>query len=164
MQIVGQTEAAYTSQVSDPVSISAASVFPKTINQLEMEAKETSTNLTKLYHSILTTSLDGSTSELTNTLVEVCKKEQEIKFQLMQLRKIHEELTSYNEQSKDVQNSFQYIQNGYLNVEQIVRKVNETVQMKQIEVIKSTIHSKLESTNTSKEVLTNEKEGPIHSE
>lgn len=162
MQIIGQTEATYTSQVPEPVTLSAAFVFPETIKQLEREAKETSSNLIQLYNSILTTSLEGSASELSTKLVEVDKTEQDIKIQLMNLQKIHEELKSYNEQTKVIPQSYQFVASGYQNVAQLVRQVNETIHFQQIDEIKSSIHSKLVATNTSKEVSMNAKEDPVH--
>lgn len=162
MQIIGQTEATYTSQVPEPVTLSAAFVFPETINQLEKEAKENTTNLIQLYNSILTSSIKGSATELSSKLVEVEKAEQDIKVQLMNLQEIYAELKSYDEQTKVVPQSYQYVAIGYQNVAQLVRHVNETIHLQQIDEIKSTIHSKLEATNSNKEVSTDEKENPIH--
>ncbi len=161
MQTVGQTEATFSSQASSEQVVSAAIVFPKTIQQLEIAAKDHSTRANHLYKSIQKTSINGNGSELSNLLTTVLNEEQELNNEIKSLQSIQEQLNSYHNQIHELpeneQNNYEYERKGYQVVNQLIQQLNETINLQKIASIKSTIQTQL---GESKEVINNDTSEP----
>ncbi|PEC49330.1 hypothetical protein COJ46_05450 [Bacillus sp. AFS077874] len=161
MQTVGQTEATFSSQVSTEQVVSAAIVFPKTIQQLEIAAKDHSTRANHLYKTILQTSINGNCSELSSLLTTVLNEEQELNNEIKSLQSIQEQLNSYHNQihelSETEQSNYEYERKGYQVVNQLIQQLNETINLQKIASIKSTIQSQL---GESKEMINNDTSEP----
>ncbi|MEH7611008.1 DUF4047 domain-containing protein [Gottfriedia acidiceleris] len=161
MQTVGQTEATFSSQVSTEQVVSAAIVFPKTIQQLEIAAKDHSTRANHLYKTILQTSINGNCSELSSLLTTVLNEEQELNNEIKSLQSIQEQLNSYHNQihelSETEQSNYEYERKGYQVVNQLIQQLNETINLQKIASIKSTIQTQL---GESKEMINNDTSEP----
>ncbi|MFF3024915.1 DUF4047 domain-containing protein [Gottfriedia sp. NPDC057948] len=161
MQTVGQTEATFSSQVSTEQVVSAAIVFPKTIQQLEIAAKDHSTRANHLYKTILQTSINGNCSELSSLLTTVLNEEQELNNEIKSLQSIQEQLNSYHNQihelSETEQSNYEYERKGYQVVNQLIQQLNETINLQKIASIKSTIQTKL---GESREMINNDTSEP----
>ncbi|PGL69315.1 DUF4047 domain-containing protein [Bacillus sp. AFS055030] len=164
MQTVGQTEATFSSQASSEQVVSAAIVFPKTIQQLEIAAKDHATRANHLYKSILKTSINGTSSELSNLLTTVLNEEQEINNEIKSLQSIGEELNSYHNQIHELpeteQSNYEYERKGYRVVNQLIQQINETINLQKIASIKATIQTQLKE---SKEKINNDFSKPKNS-
>lgn len=147
MQTVGQTEATFSSQASSEQVVSAAIVFPKTIQLLEIAAKDHSTRANHLYESILKASINGTSSELSNLLTTVLNEEHEINNEIKSLQSIQEQLNSYHNQIHELpeseQSNYEYERKGYQVVNQLIQQLNETINLQKIASIKSTIQTQL---------------------
>ncbi|MEH7513197.1 DUF4047 domain-containing protein [Gottfriedia acidiceleris] len=164
MQTVGQTEATFSSQASSEQVISSAIVFPKTIQQLELAAKDHSTRANHLYDSIMKTSITGTDTELSNLLTTVLNEEHEINNEIKSLQSIQEQLNSYHNQIHELpeteQSNYEYERKGYQVVNQLIHQLNETINLQKIASIKSTIQTQL---NESKEKINNDINEPKNS-
>ncbi len=147
VQTIGQTEASYSSQSSSEQVVSAAIVFPKTIDQLETNAKSNAARANNLYDSIMNSTLDASDSELSNLLTKIMNEEHELNSELISLHTIQDQLHSYINQIHELpeteRSSYDYAIKGEEVVNQLLIQVNETIDLQKIETIKSTIHNKL---------------------
>ncbi|UPM53776.1 DUF4047 domain-containing protein [Gottfriedia acidiceleris] len=161
MQTVGQTEATFTSQASSEQVVSAAIVFPKTIQQLEIAAKDHSIRANHLYKSILKKSITGNSSELSNLLTTVLNEEHELNNEIKRLQSIQEQLNSYHNQIHELpeteQINYEYERKGYQNVNQLIQQLNETINLQKIAAIKSTLQTLL---GESKEKINNDTSEP----
>ncbi|WP_129691407.1 DUF4047 domain-containing protein [Gottfriedia acidiceleris] len=161
MQTVGQTEATFSSQASSEQIVSAAIVFPKTIQQLEITAKDHSTRANHIYKSILKTSINGTGSDLSNLLTTVLNEEQELNNEIKSLQNIQEQLNSYHNQIHELpeteQSNYEYERKGYQVVNQLIQQLNETINLQKIAFIKSTIQTQL---GESKEMINNDTSEP----
>ncbi|MEH7347378.1 DUF4047 domain-containing protein [Gottfriedia acidiceleris] len=164
MQTVGQTEATFSSQASSEQVISSAIVFPKTIQQLELAAKDHSTRANHLYDSIMKTSITGTDTELSNLLTTVLNEEHEINNEIKSLQSIQEQLNSYHNQIHELpeteQSNYEYERKGYQVVKQLIHQLNESINLQKIASIKSTIQTQLDE---SKEKISNDINEPKNS-
>ncbi|MFD4705782.1 DUF4047 domain-containing protein [Gottfriedia sp. NPDC058432] len=151
MQTVGQTEATFSSQASSEQVVSAAIVFPKTIQQLELAAKNHSTRANQLYDSIMKISITGTDTELSNLLTTVLNEEHEINNEIKSLQSIQEQLNSYHNQIHELpeteQSNYEYERKGYQVVNQLIHQLNESINLQKIASIKSTIQTQLNESN-----------------
>lgn len=147
MQTVGQTEATFSSQASSEQVVSAAIVFPKTIQQLTTAAKEHSTRANQLYGSIMEVTLTGNEPDLSNLLTNVLNEEHELNSELQSLHTIQDQMNTYHNQIHKLpeteQSSYEFMRKGYQALNQLILQVNETINLQKIENIKSTIQTEL---------------------
>ncbi|ODG92584.1 hypothetical protein BED47_19275 [Gottfriedia luciferensis] len=157
MQTVGQTEATFSSQASSEQVVSAAIVFPKTIQQLATAAKDHSTRANQLYESIMEATLSGSEPELSKLLTNVLNEEHELYGELQSLHTIQDQMDTYHNQIHELpeteQSSYEFERKGYQALNKLILQVNETINLQKIESIKSTIQTEL---NESKEKINND--------
>ncbi|PGS55881.1 DUF4047 domain-containing protein [Bacillus sp. AFS041924] len=148
MQTIGQTEATFSSQASTEQVVSAAIVFPKTIQTHLVAAKVHSSKANQLYESMINTSVNGaSDSELSDLLNNVLNEEQELYEELKSLHTIQEEMNSYQSQiqalSKAERSSYEYVSSSYQEVKQLSLQINKTINLQEIKKIKSSIQEKI---------------------
>lgn len=149
IQIVGQTEASYSSVKSvEPIAISSAFVFPKTIKDLELAAIQISNNMQSLYDPITTLTLSNSSEQLSEQLSQIVEIENGLKNGISTLISIHSELESYqvrvNEQNNDNEvDTYQYVTNGFLHVENIIKDIRTFIHFDKLTALKADIILKL---------------------
>ncbi|MEH7013826.1 DUF4047 domain-containing protein [Neobacillus niacini] len=143
-QLVGETEAAFSSQVSpDSITVSAAFVFPSTIKQMEDRAQKIENSMDNNFKTIVTASPNASLEELHKKLAEVTAIEQELTRQLGTLHDLFEELSTYNMeiQNQGIRNvhTFDYVREGFQQVDRLVKVVHGKIDFSHIEDIRSSI-------------------------
>lgn len=149
VQIVGQTEASYSSVKSvEPIAISTAFVFPKTINELEIAAVQLSNKMQGMYNSIPSFTLSDSIEELSEQLSKISEMEKALNKELSTLLSIRSELDSYqnrvnDQQDKNERHTYQYVTKGFLHVESIIKKIRTTIDFEKLNALKAAIISKL---------------------
>ena len=144
IQIVGETEASFSSQVSsDPIAMSAAFVFPATIKQLEEYAQEIAKLMHVNFETIIATSPGSSLQGLYERLAEITEIEQELNLQLGTLKNVYDEMSTYNNQIHDQGEpdirTFEYVRKGFENTDRILQEVQGTIDFQQLEAVRSTI-------------------------
>ncbi|MCP3738423.1 DUF4047 domain-containing protein [Rossellomorea sp. BNER] len=140
VHIVGETEASFSSQVApEPITISAAFIFPETIKLLEDRADEIADRMHRGYERINTVPVEGSLQELHDSFTEIRSIEQELHQQVTTLQQIYNELSAYYNQTQDKDHTFDYVSEGFRNVDNRLMEVRETIDFQKIETILSSI-------------------------
>jgi hypothetical protein len=143
-QLVGETEAAFSSRFSpDPITMSAAFVFPATIHELEERAQKVSISMKHNVKKIVAPSPDASMEELHRKLDEMTAMEQELTRQLGTLQSLYDEMSAYHMdiQKQEVSNAhtYDYVREGFQHVDRLLKVVQATVDFSKIETIRSSI-------------------------
>ncbi|MFC7786814.1 hypothetical protein ACFQWC_20145 [Rossellomorea sp. GCM10028870] len=143
-QLVGETEAAFSSQVSpDPITMNAAFVFPATIHGIEDRAQKVSKRIDHTFHTIVAPSAKASMEELHKQLEEVRAMEEELTRQLSTMQILYDEMSVYHLdiQKQGVTNvhTYDYVREGFQHVEDMMEEVRATVDFSHIEAIRSSI-------------------------
>ncbi|WP_341357097.1 DUF4047 domain-containing protein [Rossellomorea sp. y25] len=143
-QLVGETEAAFSSRVStDPITMSAAFVFPATIHELEERAQKVSKSMEHTFHTVVAPSPEASMEELHRQLDEVTAMKEELTRQLGTLQNLYDEVSAYH---MDIQNqgvtnahTYDYVREGFQHVAGMLEVVQATVDFSHIEAIRTSI-------------------------
>lgn len=155
-QLVGETEAAFSSQVStDSINMSAAFVFPETIKQLEDRAQEIKHTMENNFETIDETIPNNSLEELHKKLAEVTAVEQELIQELGALHDLHEEMSTYylevQKRGRTNVHTFDYVSDGFQQVGGILKVVQATIDLSHIEAIRNSIHLQIQELEEKKE-------------
>jgi hypothetical protein len=155
-QVVGETEAAFSSQVSpESITMSAAFVFPATIHQIEDRALKAAKSMNNHFKNITAASPGASTEDLHRKLAEVTTIEQELTLQLEVLREMHHELSAYDReiqnQSVEDGQTFVYIREGFQHVDRILSDVEATIDFSHIEAIRSSVQLQIQESEETDE-------------
>ncbi|QHE63275.1 DUF4047 domain-containing protein [Rossellomorea vietnamensis] len=146
-QLVGETEAAFTSQASpDSITMNAAFVFPATIHELEDRAEKVAESMGGNVKTIVPPSPGASKEELQRQLDEVTAMEEELSRQMGILQQLYEEVsTYYREIQKQTEiHTYDYVREGFEHVDTMLKSVQAIVDFSQIEEIRSTILVQME--------------------
>ncbi|UTE77450.1 DUF4047 domain-containing protein [Rossellomorea sp. KS-H15a] len=141
-QLIGETEAAFTSQASpDSITMNAAFVFPATIHELEDRAQKVAESMRENVRIIVPPSPGASGEELLKQLDEVTAMEEELSRQMDILQQLYEEVsTYYREIQKQTEiQPYDYVREGFEHIEGMLKGVQATVEFSQIEEIRSSI-------------------------
>jgi hypothetical protein len=143
-QLVGETEAAFSSQVSpDRITMSAAFVFPATIHELEDRAQKVSKSMEHTFHTIVAPSPKASMEELLRQIDEVTAMEEELTHQLGTLQNLYDEVSAYHTdiQKREVSDvhTYDYVREGYQHISGMLEVVQATIDYSQIEKVRSSI-------------------------
>ncbi|MGM0854741.1 MAG: DUF4047 domain-containing protein [Bacillota bacterium] len=145
LHIVGETEASFSSQdTPKPIIISAAFIFPETIKLLEDRAEEIADRMHLEYERINTVPVEGSLQELHVSFTKIRSIEQELHQQVTTLQQINNELSAYRNQTQDKDHTFDYVSEGFWNVENRLMEVRERIDFQKIETILSSITLQIE--------------------
>jgi Domain of unknown function (DUF4047) len=141
-QLVGETEAAFSSQASpESITMEAAFVFPGTIHKLEDRAQKVAESMTENVKTILPPSPGASRGKLKRQLDEVTAMEEELSSQMGILQELYEEVSAYHRkiQKQTEIHTYDYVREGFKHVEGLLKGVQATVDFSQIEEIRSSI-------------------------
>ncbi|UXH43281.1 DUF4047 domain-containing protein [Rossellomorea vietnamensis] len=139
-QLVGETEAAFTSQASpESITMKAAFVFPGTIQDLEEGAQKVSGDMENTLKKIVAPSPGASMEELERQLEEVTAVEGELTRQMGMLQHLYEEMATYyrgiqQQKAADV-HTYDYVREGFQHIEGLWKEVD----FSHIEEIRSSI-------------------------
>jgi Domain of unknown function (DUF4047) len=141
-QLVGETEAAFTSRASpDSITMNAAFVFPATIHELEDRAQKVAESMRGNVKTIIPPSPGASKEELQRQLDEVSAMEEELSRQMGTLQQLYEEVSTYHseiQKQTDIQ-PYDYVREGFEHVDTTLEGVQAIVDFSQIEGIRSAI-------------------------
>lgn len=113
-QTIGETEASFSSQSEKAVQISAAFVFPSTIENLEQKAADSAGNFQKLTHSNLKTL----------SLTDLLDIKKEIRANMLSLHNIQTELHHYKSKAAANPKEYPYVLKGSEQVDKLISKLN----------------------------------------
>ncbi|MED1205761.1 DUF4047 domain-containing protein [Heyndrickxia acidicola] len=163
VQLTGKTEAVFSSQVkADPITISAAYVFPDTIKQLVNQAGSIQKDMKAAYDEMPPASTGISIEDWKAELLKVEDAGQKLKKQEKTLNDVYKKMCTYNNEipsglGRDIK-EYVFVREGFQRVRQIESEVKITENYKNIESLRSTIEQKIkeqeEKANTSIEVPT----------
>lgn len=143
-QIVGETEASFSSQISpEPITVATAFVFPATIEELEKRAEDLENQMHDHYEMILINPAEKSIQKLRDRLTEVTTIEQKLHQQLDSLKHVYDEVSSYQNKLQDQKTTetktFSYVSEGLQKVDHILKEVHEEIDFQKIDSIRSSI-------------------------
>lgn len=144
-QIAGQTEAAFSSKaLLHPIEVSAAMVFPSTIQELNMSAKQINVDMLSLYKSIPQVSDAPSIEELKESLDNLSAKERELKKLLSRFDQIHSELAAYYKQVRPLdQNTYRFVLEGWNEIDALSKQIKKTIDFQYIEKYRTSLELRI---------------------
>jgi hypothetical protein len=160
-QLVGETEAAFSSRVSpDSITMKAAFVFPATIHELEDRAKKVSKSMEDNVKTIVAPSPDASMEELHRKLDEVTAMKEELTRQLGTLQNLYDETYAYH---MDIQkqgvtdvHTYDYVTEGFQHIAGMLEVVQATVDFSHVEAIRTSILVQIQELEAQEEPSTEE--------
>ncbi|UOQ94657.1 DUF4047 domain-containing protein [Halobacillus shinanisalinarum] len=145
--VVDETEAGFTEQEVATSMITAAVVFPETIDELVKEAEKLSTRLNDTYDHVLHVALDGLTINQTEAkLEEVQGERKEIKSHLQSLRDIYDKVKEYVERARTSdlgEDSHKYVQAGLNKIQKLFEKASEREDSPQLDRVITALQEEL---------------------
>jgi Domain of unknown function (DUF4047) len=152
--VVGYTEATFTELEKRTSSISAAPVFPETIENHKQKAEELSKEIIELDQLIVSTSTDSSTNEKISTLEEM--KNQLIN-KIEELEALHDKVEDLlkeisTNQSKDsgYKEVIKYVEDGLVFIKAKVTHTQQSVDLKKDDDVILTLQKTLEKAEKQK--------------
>ncbi|WP_179865603.1 DUF4047 domain-containing protein [Bacillus sp. AFS017336] len=143
-QIVGETEASFSSQISpEPITLAAAFVFPATIEELGKRAEGLKNQMHGNYESIIASTQEQSLQKLRDKLTETTLTEQKLREQSNSLQHVYDEMSSYNkrlqEQRTTGNKTYSYVREGFQKVGSIIKEVRDEIDFQKIAAVRSSI-------------------------
>ncbi|WP_165346995.1 DUF4047 domain-containing protein [Gottfriedia acidiceleris] len=143
-QIVGETEALFSSQLSPkPITVAAAFVFPATIEELDKRAEDLENQMQGNYESIMANTPDQSLRKLRIRLTEITTIEHKLYQQSNSLQLVYDEMSSYDNRLQDQKmtgnQTFGYVREGFQKVDRIIKEVQDEIDFQKIADIRSSI-------------------------
>jgi hypothetical protein len=152
-QLVGETEAKFSIQAkAQPIEVSAAIVFPATIEQLEDTAEENVMSMKENYQSILSTTPVETLEELQVQLSKISANVQELYIQMDNLIAVYEELSLYKNNNQELA----YVHEGFQSVKGLRNEVLASIDFSKVEAVHSHFLLKIKDLEkTNKQVIDN---------
>lgn len=143
-QIVGETEASFSSQISPkPITVAAAFVFPATIEELDKRAEDLENQMLENYESIVANTPEQSLQKLHDKLNEITLIEQKLHQQSNGLQLVYDEMSSYHNRLQDQKTAgnqtFSYVREGFQKVDHIIKEVQEEIDFQKVAEIRSSV-------------------------
>lgn len=144
-QIAGQTEAAFSSKaLLQPIEVSAAIVFPSTIQELNVSAKQINVDMLSIYKSIPKVSDTPSLEELKKSLETLSTKERELQKLLSRFDHIHIELAAYYTQVRSLdQNTYRFVLEGWNEIDSLSKQIKKTIDFQYIKKYRTTLELRI---------------------
>ncbi|ANC75625.1 hypothetical protein ABE65_001710 [Fictibacillus phosphorivorans] len=144
-QITGQTEAAFSDQAQiKPVELSAAVVFPDTVESLNDKAKIIYSRIISLYKTLPNAADDASLQKLKQTIEEITGLEQTLYSLLRDFEDIHNELLNYEQQVKKLDSkTYQFVYKGCNETTELSKKLKTTVDLQSIKQLHHSIEARI---------------------
>ncbi|MET3730091.1 DNA repair ATPase RecN [Fictibacillus halophilus] len=144
-QITGQTEAAFSSQAQiKPVELSAAVVFPDTVENLNRRAQQIYTDMQSLYNNLPNAAEDESLQEQKEALEEITVIEQTLHSLYRDFKDIHNELSNYENQVKKLDsNTYEFVYEGCNEANELSKKIKKTVNLQSITQLRHSIEGRI---------------------
>ncbi len=132
-QLVGKTEAAFTSQAeAKPIIISTAFVFPSYIHGLEEKARISSEQLLKEHAGLEASVKNGLLNGTADPPSEFLRKKEQITASLEELHRIRDELEKLDRQA-DKKEGYEFVSEGFLKVDKLLMRMNDSLYLQELE-------------------------------
>ncbi|WP_370224866.1 DUF4047 domain-containing protein [Cytobacillus sp.] len=132
-QLVGKTEAAFTSQAeAKPVIISTAFVFPSYIHRLEEKARINSEQMLKEHADLEAFVKNGMLNGTIDPPAEFLRKKEQITASLEELHRIRAELEKLERQAEKKE-GFEFVSEGFLKVDKLLLRMNDSLYLQELE-------------------------------
>ncbi|MDM5225328.1 DUF4047 domain-containing protein [Cytobacillus sp. NJ13] len=132
-QLVGKTEAAFTSQAeAKPIIISTAFVFPSYIHGLEEKARISSEQIVKEQAGLETSVKNGLLNGTADPPSEFLRKKEQIIASLEELHRIRAELEKLDRQAEKKE-GYEFVSEGFLKVDKLLMRINDSLYLQELE-------------------------------
>ncbi|MCM3405797.1 DUF4047 domain-containing protein [Cytobacillus oceanisediminis] len=132
-QLVGKTEAAFTSQAeAKPIIISTAFVFPSYIHGLEEEARINSEQILKEHAGLETFVKNGLLNETADPSSEFLRKKEQITASLKKLHRIRAELEKLFLKAEKKE-GYEFVSKGFIKVDKLLLRINDSLNLQELE-------------------------------
>lgn len=132
-QLVGKTEAAFTSQAeAKPFKISTAFVFPSYIHGLEEKARISSEQILKENAGLETFVKNGLLNGTADQYSEFLSKKEQIIASLEDLHRIRAELEKLDRQAEKKE-GYEFVTEGFLRVDKLFLRMNDSLNLQELE-------------------------------
>ncbi|WP_264739494.1 DUF4047 domain-containing protein [Cytobacillus firmus] len=132
-QLVGKTEAAFTSQAeAKPIIISTAFVFPSYIHGLEEKARISSEQIVKEQADLETSVKNGLLNGTADPPSEFLRKKEQITASLEELHRIRAELEKLDRQAEKKE-GYEFVSEGFLKVDKLFMRMNDSLYLQELE-------------------------------
>ncbi|MCM3244255.1 DUF4047 domain-containing protein [Cytobacillus firmus] len=132
-QLVGKTEAAFTSQAeAKPIIISTAFVFPSYIHGLEEEARINSEQILKEHAGLETFVKNGLLNGTAEPSSEFLRKKEQITASLKKLHRIRAELKKLYLKAEKKE-GYEFVSKGFLKVDKLLLRINDSLNLQELE-------------------------------
>ncbi|ASK63921.1 hypothetical protein CFK37_18045 [Virgibacillus phasianinus] len=129
---VDETEAVFVDRETTTTSITAAIVFPRTIEGLVKETKEIAEQVNHIYTSALQVQTENlSLQEVKANLSKLKAKRETIMGRQQVIKKNYNQIKAYDQQAAAKQ--FQFLQDGLVNITGIYQTTSETVDIQRLD-------------------------------
>ncbi|MFG6495762.1 DUF4047 domain-containing protein [Fictibacillus sp. UD] len=144
-QIAGQTEAAFSSNaLLKPIEVSAAIVFPSTIQKLTRSAKQIHGDMLSVYESIPQVSDDSTLQELKEALADLTVKERELQSLLFRFENEYNEQAAYHKQVRKLdQNTYRFVLEGWNEIDGKAKQIKQTIDFQYMEKYRFSIELRI---------------------
>lgn len=128
-QIIGQTEASFTSQASlEPIEVSAAIVFPAAVQNMIDQAQNIFTDMITIQSKMPIVPENATLQELNEARSVVIGVEQELHSLLLDFENVHTELANMNKQVKKLDpNTYSFVQTGFLKADETRKEIKKSI-------------------------------------
>ncbi|URT68726.1 DUF4047 domain-containing protein [Cytobacillus firmus] len=132
-QLVGKTEAAFTSQAeAKPIIISTAFVFPSYIHGLEEKARISSDQIVKEQADLETSVKNGLLNGTADPPSEFLRKKEQITASLEELHRIRDELEKLDRHAEKKE-GYEFVSEGFLKVDKLLMRMNDSLYLQELE-------------------------------
>ncbi|MBG9450991.1 hypothetical protein ABE67_17140 [Cytobacillus firmus] len=132
-QLVGKTEAAFTSQAeTKSILISTAFVFPSYIHGLEEKARINSEQMIKENADLEAFVKHGLLYGTGNPPAEFLRKKEQIAASLEELHRIRDELEKLDRQAEKKE-GYEFVSEGFLKVDKLLLRMNDSLYLQELE-------------------------------
>lgn len=132
-QLVGKTEAAFTSQAeTKSILISTAFVFPSYIHGLEEKARINSEQMIKEHADLKAFVKHGLLNGTGDPPAEFLRKKEQITASLEELHRIRDELEKLDRQAEKKE-GYEFVSEGFLKVDKLLLRMNGSLNFEELE-------------------------------
>ncbi|MFD2924035.1 DUF4047 domain-containing protein [Halobacillus naozhouensis] len=144
--VVDETEAEFSDQEVVSSTITAAAVFPETIEELVKEAQGITNQLSSTYDDLLTITADSLTIDQAKAKLEkIQKKRKQMNTNFQRLSSIRDEIAEYERRAQSSgKDPTKYVQAGLNEIHQIYEKSNERIDFQRIEDLITDLRQRIE--------------------
>jgi len=165
---IGTTEAKFLNEKKVESVVSAAIVFPKTVENSVKEAQLKELEILKIYQNMMQDAQKStSVEQIEKVLVNWQQQREKLVQDQQELQKIYTEIEGYYNQvsetvkadnTKASQDVFAYVQNGFTNIKAIKNNIEQQVSIQKIDEMNEVLQKKIDEEKKQKEEQVKQKQ------